>query len=766
MNSKTMSALRKTAAATLAVALIPLAGVTAANAATPAPTATNICSTMTTSIYKAVNPKTAASLLTTNSKEIASANTKYGFTDTRGTLFKAASKTGTGLEPVYRLQKNNDFIYLPSKANSNELANAQNKYGYKAQGINFYASDKALSCTVPVYRYLKGSIHRYVVDAAEQKSLTAAGWKNEGVVFNVLKATATTTPVTTPPTTTPTAPATPPVTAPSTNPALPTQGSATVGTTNYAIPSNALFVATTGSDTATGTVNAPFKTVNAALAKAVSGQTIVMRGGEYNQSVNVPYSKGITIQSYPYEAVWFDGSKKVTSWEQNGSTWTTNWDFFTSTAIDGVDDNPRYVDPSHSQASKRDQVFYNGEQLTQVGSASAVTTGTFYADPSAKTITIGSDPFNNEVRISNLSAGIMVNSANSTMQGFGVRRYATNSTDQAGIRMVNVNATARNLDIEDNAYIGLSMSNNNAKVDHVTVLRNGLLGLGSNAAYGSSFTNNRIEYNNYQQFKTAPVAGGFKITRSRDVTIDNNNSSNNYGAGIWLDESVYNSTITNNTTNNDKSVGIMVELSQKAIVANNTASSTVSGSGSKQQDGVVIRNSGDVKVFNNDFENNSRFAVSVHQDERLASQPNTAGHDPRQPVPDPTVPWISKDIVVANNAFGATLGFQFYALNAPDKNITLTGNLFNVRAQTGQQTVVAWGVDPNSKDAFIRYDTPDALVKNIDSSWKNAITTSITPISGMSAQEDDVASNIATPLPADIAALVWQSTGVQHVGTF
>lgn len=541
----------------------------------------------------------------------------------------------------------------------------------------------------------------------------------------------------------------------STNAPSSTQGSATVGTASYAPPATALFVSPKGSDTASGAIQTPLKTVTAAVAKAQSGQTIVLRAGEYNESVNIPFSKPVIIQSYPKEAVWFDGSQKVTTWTKSGSTWSTPWNFFPSSVIDGIADNPRYVHKDHPLASRRDQVFLNGTQMTQVASASAVVANTFYVDSAAKKVIIGTDPAGKEVRISNLSAGITANSAGTTLQGFGVRRYASNSADQAAVRMINVNATAQNLQIEDNAYLGLSMSNNNAKVDHVTILRSGMLGLGSNASYGSSFTNSRIEQNNFQQFKQAPVAGGFKITRSRDITINNLYSSNNWGAGIWLDESVYNATITNNTTNNNSSTGISLELSQKVIVANNYSSS--------QTDGLTIVDTGDVKVFNNEFEKNSRFAIRVAQDERLASQVSTAGHDPRQPVPDPTVSWVTKDIVVSNNTFGATTGFQFYALNAAPKNITLTGNLFNARVQPGQSTVVAWGVTPDNTGSFIRYDTPESLNQNINAKWQNKITTSALPLSGMSLDERRSMS-IAVPIPRDIAPLVGVPIGTKQVG--
>jgi hypothetical protein len=48
-----------------------------------------------------------------------------------------------------------------------------------------------------------------------------------------------------------------------------------------------LYVATTGADTAAGTLAAPLKTIQAAVNKAVSGTTIYLRGGTYTFTANV-----------------------------------------------------------------------------------------------------------------------------------------------------------------------------------------------------------------------------------------------------------------------------------------------------------------------------------------------------------------------------------------------------------------------------------------------------------------------------------------------
>ncbi|MCL1794162.1 MAG: S-layer homology domain-containing protein [Oscillospiraceae bacterium] len=64
-------------------------------------------------------------------------------------------------------------------------------------------------------------------------------------------------------------------------------------------PKNAIYVSPNGNDnTATGSINAPYKSINAALEAAVPGDTIALRGGVYRQGVNVRIRKpNITIKS-------------------------------------------------------------------------------------------------------------------------------------------------------------------------------------------------------------------------------------------------------------------------------------------------------------------------------------------------------------------------------------------------------------------------------------------------------------------------------------
>lgn len=135
----------------------------------------DVCAAMTAPIYQQNDPVKNRTLLTRWKSEADNASLKYGFTESKGSPFKAGTAAATGLAPIHRLYKstNNDFVWL---AEGTELTNAVNSYGYVDQGINFYASKTALSCGSPVYRVTKGGTHMFTASKAERDQYLANGW--------------------------------------------------------------------------------------------------------------------------------------------------------------------------------------------------------------------------------------------------------------------------------------------------------------------------------------------------------------------------------------------------------------------------------------------------------------------------------------------------------------------------------------------------------------------------------------------------------------
>jgi hypothetical protein len=91
--------------------------------------------------------------------------------------------------------------------------------------------------------------------------------------------------------------------------------------------SHTWYVATTGSNANAGTLAAPFKTIQYAANNAYAGDTVMVEGGTYHETVTVPHSgtstAKIIFENYNNESVTIDGADPITGWTNTGgSVWS------------------------------------------------------------------------------------------------------------------------------------------------------------------------------------------------------------------------------------------------------------------------------------------------------------------------------------------------------------------------------------------------------------------------------------------------------------
>ncbi len=300
----------------------------------------------------------------------------------------------------------------------------------------------------------------------------------------------------------------------------------TVGAAQYAVPTRAIIVSRSGSDTASGTRSAPFRTLARAVSSAPSGATIVLRAGSYHESVVIPSSKRLTVQAWPREKVWLEGSVPVTGWKSSRglwsrSGWTVTFDAsptYTRGAGDNTGANWGFVDPNYPMAAHPDQVWINGVAQRQVRSKTKVVPGTFFVDYAADQLWLGSSPQGKEVRASDLVRALMIRSAGSVVRGLGIRRFAPSVPDMGAVTVENNNVLIENVSITDSAttglHVGSGATTSGVVVRNVHVARSGMLGI--NASYADHLTLDHVwsVYNNTEHFNTSPVSGGVKIGRN------------------------------------------------------------------------------------------------------------------------------------------------------------------------------------------------------------------------------------------------------------
>jgi parallel beta-helix repeat protein len=86
--------------------------------------------------------------------------------------------------------------------------------------------------------------------------------------------------------------------------------------------SSVWFVAPSGSNLNSGTLAAPFQTIQAAANVAHAGDTVEIRAGVYHETVTVPNSgtaaAPITFEAYNNESVTIDGADAITGWTNAG----------------------------------------------------------------------------------------------------------------------------------------------------------------------------------------------------------------------------------------------------------------------------------------------------------------------------------------------------------------------------------------------------------------------------------------------------------------
>jgi trimeric autotransporter adhesin len=551
-------------------------------------------------------------------------------------------------------------------------------------------------------------------------------------------------------------------------------GSLPVGSAQYAVPTGARYVsATSGSDSAAGTPTAPWRTVANAIAVAPSGSTIVLRTGTYFESVTVPSTKKLTIQAYPGEAVWFDGSKTLGGWVADGTAYRVPWAYsfdnsptYTSGAADNTQQFFGFVNSTYPMASHPEQVFVDGVPQTQVSSRTAVVPGSFFADTVNDKLFLGSNPTGHEVRSSVLTTAVSLRGAGSALLGVGVRRYATSLPLMGTLRALATGVVLENVLVSDNATQGVFLQGTGLGVRNVTSDRNGSMGIAATYADGLKAVGLKVTRNNNEHFNSSPSAGGFKLTKTRGISIKDSVSSGNDGSGIWMDESCYDATLTGNDLLDNAVNGMSFEISSKGLFVNN----------------LVVRNGGvgmkfndaqNVSAWNNTMVDNKGKPMWMVQDSRQSTNLSTPGHDPRQTLPDPTVTWVLgpitfKDNVVVRSGSNCLLCTQDSALyrSAETIGIVPDGNVYNRPGTTSPTWVTVWAsglTNPYVYTSLSAFKTAKGRdLHSLEVTGPSAVDAAYKPTATVLAQE----AVVAQPLDAAAAAAAGRTTGERHMGAW
>ena len=550
-------------------------------------------------------------------------------------------------------------------------------------------------------------------------------------------------------------------------------GAMAIGSAGYAIPAGAVFASNSGSDSAPGTLSKPVRTIARALAVAPAGGTVVLRGGLYHETVTV--SKKVTIQNYPKEGVWLDGSVPVSGWVKSGtawamSGWTRRFDAsvgFTKGDRDGTSPGWQYVNPSYPMAAHPDQLYVNGKQQRQVASRAKVVAGTFFLDTATSTMYMGSNPTGLNIRGTTLAKAMSIRAAGTTVRGIGIRRYAPSIWHIGAVTVESPGVRLENVSIEDSATIGLGVIASDAVLNRVNVLRAGLLGIHAATADRIQLLSSRIDGNNWERFNSAPVSGGFKAGRSRGVLVKYSSISNNLGHGYWSDVSVYDTRLLSSNFVKNRATGIFLEISARGTVVNNL----VDGNGAE---GIKVNNTSTVLIYNNTVVRNAR-PINIVQDSRTKA--NTSyGDDTRYPN-DPEMTWLVGPVTVRNNIIGlpntagnCVLCVEDYThqRTAAQMGVTSNGNVFNRINSGDPDWLTVWSRGTINVNPAV-YGTLPAHRSGTGQDQTSLAydgTLAVTSTGHLSDGVQAKSSTVAVGLPSALATQIGVAAGTKRLGVW
>lgn len=398
-----------------------------------------------------------------------------------------------------------------------------------------------------------------------------------------------------------------------------------------------------GSDTNDGSAERPFATLGAALKAAPSGATIEVASGTYREG-ELSTSKKLTITAGKGQQVSLNGADIVTDWSDNGDgTYSSaRSDFVRFSHVSTVNANPAI----EGMAAYPEQVFVDGQELTQVADRSEVGPGTFWVnDPDPVTLVnpqnnrqgyhvkphtgvsyvLGDNPAGHTVEVVQHHRSLTLGGEGSVFNGFTVEKYSPLQqwdykdpeigTLTGGVMFF---VGAKNISVTNNTFqysaMGTALGLTNADGSTVsgnTITHNGGVGFGINRSSDISVEYNTWSMNNQAGFIVDNCGafctiGDTKITHVDGVryafnTHDYSQAGYNHNdpnvdsprrlIGVWFDEGVINSEIVGNHFINVGKSAIFDEVSSGNIIASNIVENSF--------EGIVLSGTDSDKIFNN-----------------------------------------------------------------------------------------------------------------------------------------------------------------------
>lgn len=403
----------------------------------------------------------------------------------------------------------------------------------------------------------------------------------------------------------------------------------------YEIPANTsrvLHVSPDAKAAASGESIANPTTLEDAIARATSGDVIVLRGGTY-RSGSLVTNQGITLQAYADEQPIIKGSRVASEWtKQKNGLWRTHWDrLFPSKPAEWWN-RPSVGAKTPPHRFNNDMVFVDGRRLRSAGWEGELDQNSFYIDYEKGNVYLAIDPTDHLVEITAHDGALTRSSAaiNGRMPDKRGPRLLGLTFTQYAYRAIEIEALEPEKLADESTY-GDDVTDTlleNVTITHCsrvaaylrgrrTVVRNCFVsdtsteGLYLLAACDSLLERNIIARNNVDDIQGYfPAAVKIFNQSHRVVCRDNLVIDQPHSMGIWYDVGNCDAVFINNWLEGCQ-FGFFFEISKRALCAGNVFVNCDAG--------VKSLNSSGVEIYFNTFinspaaiERNERSAVGDH----------------------------------------------------------------------------------------------------------------------------------------------------------
>lgn len=457
-------------------------------------------------------------------------------------------------------------------------------------------------------------------------------------------------------------------------------------------------------------------TLAAAVERAATGDTIVLRGGVYRTG-GLRLSQGVTFQPYEDERPVIKGTEVAAHWEAlPDGRWRTKWTKLFPAAPADWWRRERHEKQTPLHRFNNDMVFVDGALLASAGRLEDVAPGTFFVDYENAWVYLGADPAGKTVEITAHDFALIrtmekVHGKENDRRGMTIRgvtftQYAGRALEVEGVeptRKMNPDEFGKDITGTTLEHVTISFCSRVAGYFHgdgFTVRHCLIADCGTEGIYTVNGGDVLIERTivtrtNSAEKITGYFASAIKIFNQsyRVVARDNLIIDNPHASGVWWDVGNVDGVFANNWVERTND-GFFFEISRGAICAGNVFVDCTRG--------IHVLNAADVQVWQNTFFNS---VAKFERTERSAVGDHFGWHPSAGPdVTERHGHVFANNLLVADESFAGPLLLvtqtEKVRERLPEPHFAaLDGNVYVRRAGSKVQPLIVWGPVPPKNDA-------------------------------------------------------------------